>query len=287
MLRKKEAPKNNLLERAKKLGTVGDTTEYTLIKSWRKTNDDRFVNKLVEQHRQLVNSVANGYKGYGLPLEDIIAEAHLGLAQALEHFDTSRGVKFSTYAVWWMKAKIQEYVFKSWSMVSLSATAKHKRMFFKLRKLKIEKEIFGPPTNAQIAELAKELDVSPADIIRMEKRMQGKDSSLNAPVGGDGDGDGGQEFQDWLEGEDVERKILRRDEFTKRRQLLQRAIKALKPRERKIIEERRLRQPPKTLEELGAELKISKERVRQIENETFAKVQSEMKKIIERHNLVL
>ena len=251
--------------------------EYMLAKRWQEHQDPKAAEKLVGAHLRLVAKIANGYRGYGLPVVDLIAEGNVGLMQALRKFDPEKGFRFSTYAMWWIRANIQEYVLHSWSLVKIGTTAAQKKLFFNLRRLKGEMQEMGEfHISAQtIKDIAIELNVPEQDVIEMSKRLSGPDQSLNVPL----KEEGLDEWQDWLVDEDSshETQIIDRDESKQKNVLLEIAMQALNEREYHIIQERRLKEPPITLEALSASLGISRERVRQIEIRAFEKLQKAVK----------
>ena len=251
--------------------------EYMLAKRWQEHGDSEAARQLITSHLRLVAKIALGYRGYGLPLDDVISEGNVGLMKAVKRFDAERGFRLSTYAMWWIRASIQEYVLRSWSLVKTGTTAAQKKLFFNLRKIKgqiqaIEEGDLKPENVAKIAEA---LNVSEADVISMNRRLAAPDNSLNAPLRAEGEG----EWQDWLvdESDSQETRLGEKQELAVRRRMLDAALKQLNARERHIFEERRLRDNPKTLETLSGEYQISRERVRQIEVRAFEKVQKFIK----------
>jgi len=261
----------------KRFPGLGPDEEYMLAKRWQEHQDPKAAEKLVASHLRLVAKIANGYRGYGLPLGDLIAEGNVGLMQALRKFDPEKGFRFSTYAMWWIRANIQEYILHSWSLVKIGTTAAQKKLFFNLRRLKAEmqdpEESTLSPQN--LKDIASELNVSEEDVIEMNKRLGGPDKSLNTPL----KEEGSEEWQDWLIDEESsqETQILERDESKQKNALLDTAMQSLNEREYYIIQQRRLKEPPATLEELSASLSISRERVRQIEIRAFEKLQKAVK----------
>ena len=251
--------------------------EYMLAKRWRKHDDVAAAHRLVTSHLRLVAKIAMGYRGYGLPIGELIAEGNVGMMQAVKRFDPERGFRLATYAMWWIRASIQEYILRSWSLVKLGTTAAQKKLFFNLRKLKGRLQAIDegdlPPETA--TEIARRLDVPESDVVSMNRRLANHDHSLNAPV----DGGNGSEWQDWLvdESEDQETTLAARQELDLRRGLLSSAMGHLNERERHIFNERRLKDKPSTLEELSKVFGISRERVRQIEVRAFEKVQKAVK----------
>lgn len=265
------------LKEIKKFPVLGKEEEYTLAKKWTDQGDKEAAQKLITSHLRLVAKIAAGYKGYGLPLGDIIAEGNIGLMHAVRQFDPEKGFRLSTYALWWIKAMIQEYILKSWSLVKIGTTASQKRLFFSLKRLKTEiKEAHeGDLTPAQTKEIAEKLKVSIRDVVEMEQRVKGQDFSLNIPL----DADGENSYAEWQDGlvdesPSPEEYLIQKDEFSKRRNLLKCALGKLSPREAEIITLRRLNEPPITLETLSEKFHISKERIRQIELTAFGKLQN-------------
>lgn len=255
--------------------------EYQLAKKWREEGDRQAVEKLVSSHLRLVAKIAAGYRGYGLPINDLISEGNIGMMQAMKHFDPERGFRLSTYAIWWIKAAIQEYILHSWSMVKIGTTAAQKKLFFNLRK---EKRAFNENeelylTDEQTAEIAIRLGVKEAEVTEMNQRMISQDHSLNAPIRTSGEGD--SEWVDWITDERDNQEVVavELDELTKRRKLLDKAMMHLTQREQDVIVHRRLKEPGDTLEELSLKLGISRERVRQIEVKAFEKLQKTMKRL--------
>ena len=248
-----------------------------LAKRWREHGDPEAAQRLVTSHLRLVAKIAMGYRGYGLPISELVSEGNVGMMQAVKRFDPDRGFRLATYAMWWIRAAIQEYILHSWSLVKMGTTAAQKKLFFNLRKLKGQIEAIeeGDLTPEHVAKIAKELDVPEADVISMNRRLMGPDHSLNAPVRIDGEG----EWQDWLvdERDNQETKLGDRQELGLRRDLLQKAMRLLSERERHILTERRLKDNPTTLEDLSREYGISRERVRQIEVRAFEKLQRAIK----------
>ncbi len=267
---------NNLaryLQEIRKFPMLEQDEEYMLAKSWREHGDVDSAHKLVTSHLRLVAKIAMGYRGYGLPLSELISEGNVGMMQAVKRFDPDRGFRLATYAMWWIRAAIQEYILHSWSLVKMGTTAAQKKLFFNLRKLKgqmqaIEDGDLPPET---VRKIATELDVPEQDVINMNRRLASPDHSLNAPLRADSEG----EWQDWLvdEQESQEVRLADQEELGKRRVLLHNAMQHLNDRERRILTARRLRDNPTTLEDLSQEYGISRERVRQIEVRAFEKLQ--------------
>ncbi len=247
--------------------------EFMLAKRWQEHQDTEAAHKLVTSHLRLVAKIAMGYRGYGLPMSEVISEGNVGLMQAVKRFDPDKGFRLATYAMWWIRAAIQEYILHSWSLVKIGTTAAQKKLFFNLRRIKgqlkaLEEGDLQPET---VKEIATRLDVAESDVVDMNRRLAAPDHSLNAPVRMDGEG----EWQEWLvdEGDSQEVLLAESQEFGRRQKLLDRALKLLNPRERRILSERRLKDEPTTLEDLSKEFGISRERVRQIEVRAFDKVQ--------------
>ena len=267
------------LQEIRKFPMLTPDEEFMLAKRWREHEDTEAAHKLVTSHLRLVAKIAMGYRGYGLPLSELVSEGNVGMMQAVKRFDPDRGFRLATYAMWWIRASIQEYILHSWSLVKIGTTAAQKKLFFNLRKLKgqmkaIDEGDLAPETVTRIAE---RLGVPEQDVITMNRRLASPDHSLNAPLRNDGEGEG--EWQDWLvdEREDQESRLARTEEFSKRSALLRDAMTGLNKRERHILTERRLRDEPTTLEKLSQQYGISRERVRQIEVRAFEKLQKAIK----------
>ena len=256
---------------------LGPQDEYLLAKRWREAGDRDAADRLVISHLRLVAKIARGYCGYGLPIADLISEGHIGLLQAVERFEPEKGFRFSTYAVWWIKSAIQGYILRSWSLVKMGTTANHRKLFFNLRKAKSRISALndGDMRPDQVKLIAKRLGVTEQDVVGMNRRLDG-DASLNDPIR---EGHDSAEWQDWLVGEslDQETMLAASEEFDDRRNALSVVLGALKPRDRRIFESRRLADDPITLAELADEFGVSRERVRQIEARTFEKVQKAVK----------
>nr|WP_245424327.1 RNA polymerase sigma factor RpoH [Sinorhizobium sp. BJ1] len=260
--------------------------EYMLAKRYQEHDDRSAAHKLVTSHLRLVAKIAMGYRGYGLPIGEVMSEGNVGLMQAVKKFEPDRGFRLATYAMWWIKAAIQEYILRSWSLVKMGTTANQKRLFFNLRRLKgrIQALDEGDLKPEQVKEIATTLKVSEDEVVSMNRRLSG-DASLNAPIKAS-EGDSGQ-WQDWLvdEHDNQEEILIEQDELDSRRALLASAMKVLNDRERRIFEARRLTEEPVTLEDLSTEFDISRERVRQIEVRAFEKVQEAVRKAaLERAN---
>ena len=255
--------------------------EFMLAKRWQEHSDVQAAHKLVTSHLRLVAKIAMGYRGYGLPLADLISEGNVGMMQAVRRFDPDRGFRLATYAMWWIKASIQEYILHSWSLVKIGTTAAQKKLFFNLRRLKGQMQAIddGDLTPEQVNKIAETLDVSAGDVISMNRRISRQDHSLNAPLRADADGEG--EWQDWLVDHDQisqEAVYANKQEQSQRQILLQSALAALPERERHILVERRLVEEPATLEDLSIRYGISRERVRQIEVKAFEKLQKQIRR---------
>jgi RNA polymerase sigma-32 factor len=267
------------LQEIRKFPMLTPEEEFMLAKRWQEHEDTEAAHKLVTSHLRLVAKIAMGYRGYGLPLYELIAEGNIGMMQAVKRFDPDRGFRLATYAMWWIRAAIQEYILHSWSLVKMGTTAAQKKLFFNLRKLKGQIQALeeGDLTPEHVKKIAEELRVSEEDVINMNRRLAGPDHSLNAPLRADGEG----EWQDWLpdETETQEDVLGEQEELGNRRDLLAQAMKGLNDRERHILTERRLRDEPLTLEELSQEYGISRERVRQIEVRAFEKLQKAMRNL--------
>ncbi len=272
------------LQEIRKFPMLEPQEEYILAKRWREHEDSTAAHKLVTSHLRLVAKIAMGYRGYGLPLSELVSEGNIGMMQAVKRFEPDRGFRLATYAMWWIRAAIQEYILRSWSLVKIGTTAAQKKLFFNLRRLKGQMKAIdeGDLHPDQVQKIATTLGVPEDDVVSMNRRLAGSDQSLNAPMRIDGEG----EWQDWLVDETptAETRLADDEELGNRRDMLQMALAKLNERERHVLQERRLKDEPKTLEDLSQEYNISRERVRQIEVRAFEKLQKEMKKIsTERH----
>ena len=277
---------NRYLDEIRKFPMLEPQEEYMLAKRYQEHDDRKAAHKLVTSHLRLVAKIAMGYRGYGLPIGEVVSEGNVGLMQAVKKFEPDRGFRLATYAMWWIKAAIQEYILRSWSLVKMGTTANQKRLFFNLRRLKgkIQALDEGDLKPEQVKEIATTLKVSEDEVVSMNRRLSG-DASLNAPIKAS-EGDSGQ-WQDWLvdDHDNQEEILIEQDELENRRALLANAMKVLNDRERRIFEARRLTEDPLTLEDLSAEFDISRERVRQIEVRAFEKVQDAVRKAaLERAN---
>jgi RNA polymerase sigma-32 factor len=276
------------LSEIRKFPMLEPEQEYMLAKAWVDHGDKEAAHQLVTSHLRLAAKIAMGYRGYGLPTAEVISEANVGLMQAVKRFDPEKGFRLATYAMWWIRASIQEYILRSWSLVKMGTTAAQKKLFFNLRKAKnkigaIEEGELRPEN---VARIAHDLNVTEQDVISMNRRMAGGDSSLNAQVRGDGDGTA--EWQDWLEDEDADQAMAyaERDELESRQALLLEAMGSLNERERHILTERRLKDEPVTLEDLSKEYDVSRERIRQIEVRAFEKLQKRMRELAAERGMV-
>ncbi|MGD8808282.1 MAG: RNA polymerase sigma factor RpoH [Gammaproteobacteria bacterium] len=274
------SPEGNLqryLQQIRKFPMLEKEEEYMLAKRWIEHEDTGAAEKMVTSHLRLVAKIAMGYRGYGLPVNELISEGNVGLMQAVKRFDPERGFRLATYAMWWIRAAIQEYILHSWSLVKMGTTASQKKLFFNLRKLKGKLEAFeeGDLRPEHVEKIATELSVPEQDVVSMNRRLTAPDHSLNAPVRIDGDG----EWQDWLEDESDSQEMIiaEAEELDKRRAMLRKAMDVLNDRERHILTERRLKEESTTLEDLSQVYGISRERVRQIEVRAFEKLQKAMR----------
>ena len=265
------------LQEIRKFPMLEASEEFMLAKRWREHGDSEAAHTLVTSHLRLVAKIAMGYRGYGLPVGELISEGNVGMMQAVKRFDPDRGFRLATYAMWWIRAAIQEYILHSWSLVKMGTTASQKKLFFNLRKLKGRLQAIddGDMSPENVERIAVELNVPEADVVSMNRRLGSPDHSLNAPLRIDGEG----EWQDWLvdERDSQEMLLAEREEMTNRRKLLAAAMTSLNERERHILTERRLKDEPTTLEELSQAYDISRERVRQIEVRAFEKLQKSIR----------
>ena len=257
------------LAKIRKFPMLDAAEEYILAKNWREQGDKEAAHKLVTSHLRLVAKIAMGYRGYGLPVSELVSEGNIGLMQAVKKFDPEKGFRLATYAMWWIKASIQEYVLRSWSLVKIGTTAAQKKLFFNLKKVK--NQIFaaekGDMLPEHVTQIANQLDVREDEVISMNQRLAGHEHSLNAHVGSE---EGDAEWQDWVVDEDADQ------ELQQKQALLKNAMSVLDEREKEILQDRRLIDEPKTLEELSQKHKVSRERIRQIENRAFEKLQKAM-----------
>ena len=264
------------LSQIKKFPMLDAEEEYMLAKNWKESGNLKAAHKLVTSHLRLVAKIAMGYRGYGLPVSELISEGNIGLMQAVKKFDPDKGFRLATYAMWWIKAAIQEYVLRSWSLVKMGTTTAQKKLFFNLKKIKnqIAPGQEGDLKDNQVKEISKRLNVESEEVINMNRRMMGQEKSLNSPIKvGETD-----EWQDWLVDENLDQELFlsQQQEYEDRKELLKNAMNILDERETNILKARRLTENPKTLEELSNKFKISRERVRQIETKAFEKLQKSM-----------
>ena len=264
------------LAQIKKFPMLDAEEEYMLAKNWRENGNLQSAHKLVTSHLRLVAKIAMGYRGYGLPVSELISEGNIGLMQAVKKFDPNKGFRLATYAMWWIKASIQEYVLRSWSLVKMGTTTAQKKLFFNLKKLKnqIAPGQEGDLKNEQVDEISKRLDVNAEEVVNMNRRMMGREKSLNDPIKSGET----EEWQDWLVDNSLDQELIisQKQEYDDKKELLNDAMKILNEREKEIINERRLSENPKTLEELSKKYNISRERIRQIETKAFEKLQKTM-----------
>jgi RNA polymerase sigma-32 factor len=275
------------LQEIRKFPVLEPAEEFMLAKRWREHGDSEAAHRLVTSHLRLVAKIAMGYRGYGLPLSELISEGNVGMMQAVKRFDPDRGFRLATYAMWWIRASIQEYILHSWSLVKMGTTAAQKKLFFNLRKIKGQLEALedGDLPPQTVKKIATELMVPEADVISMNRRLASPDHSLNAPLRGDAEG----EWQDWLvdDTDNQEVRLGESEELNQRQVMLGRAMKSLNERERLILSERRLKDEPTTLEDLSQRYNISRERVRQIEVRAFEKLQRAMQQLAAEQRLKL
>ncbi len=273
------------LAQIKKFPMLDAEEEYMLAKNWKQTGNLKSAEKLVTSHLRLVAKIAMGYRGYGLPVNEMISEGNVGLMQAVKKFEPEKGFRLATYAMWWIKASIQEYILRSWSLVKIGTTTAQKKLFFNLKKIKnqIAPKSEGDLKNEHVTEIANKLNVNENEVVSMNRRLAGKEHSLNAPVGEDGD-----QWQDWIVDKemDQELKFAQKEEMDQRKDLLKDSIKILNDREKEILYSRRLTDEPLTLEDLSKKFKISRERIRQIENKAFEKLQKHMLNSAKSKNLL-
>ena len=273
------------LAQIRKFPMLDAEEEYMLAKNWKQTGNLKSAEKLVTSHLRLVAKIAMGYKGYGLPVNEMISEGNVGLMQAVKKFEPEKGFRLATYAMWWIKASIQEYILRSWSLVKMGTTTAQKKLFFNLKKLKnqIAPRAEGDLKDEHVKDISNRLNVSEDEVVSMNRRLAGKEHSLNAPVGEDGD-----QWQDWIVDKemDQELKFAQKEEMNNRKDLLKNSIKILNDREKEILYSRRLTDEPSTLEDLSKKFKISRERIRQIENKAFEKLQKHMLNSAKSKNLL-
>ena len=272
---------NRYLQEIRKFPLLEPEQEYMLAKRWVEDQDTEAAHQLVTSHLRLAAKIAMGYRGYGLPQAEVISEANVGLMQAVKRFDPEKGFRLATYAMWWIRAAIQEYILRSWSLVKLGTTSAQKKLFFNLRKAKARIGVLeeGDLRPENVAKIATDLGVTEDEVISMNRRLSGGDASLNAVIGSDGEG--AMQWQDWLEDEDANQAedYAERDEYQSRMALMEQAMEVLNEREREILAQRRLQDVPVTLEELSGKYNVSRERVRQIEVRAFEKLQKKMREL--------
>ncbi len=279
---------NRYMQEIRKFPLLEPEEEYMLAKRWVDHQDTQAAHKMVTSHLRLAAKIAMGYRGYGLPQAEVISEANVGLMQAVKRFDPERGFRLATYAMWWIRASIQEYILRSWSLVKLGTTSAQKKLFFNLRKAKAKVGALeeGDLHPENLAQIAKDLSVSEAEVTSMNRRLSGGDASLNATVGSE---EGGSQWQDWLEDEDSDQAgdYAEKNEFDTRYALLTQAMSALTDRERDVLTKRRLSETPVTLEALSENYKVSRERIRQIEVRAFEKLQERMRELARGKGMVV
>jgi len=280
---------NRYMQDIRKFPMLEPEEEYMLAKAWVDRGDSTAAHKLVTSHLRLAAKIAMGYRGYGLPQAEVISEANVGLMKAVKRFDPEKGFRLATYAMWWIRASIQEYVLRSWSLVKMGTTSAQKKLFFNLRKAKSRIGAYddGDLRPEQVTKIANDLGVSETELVSMNRRMSGGDASLNVMVGGDEDGS--TQWQDWLqdEGADQAADYEKNDEMSVRSEMLDDAMGVLNDREQDIMTLRRLRDKPITLEDLAGKYKVSRERIRQIEVRAFEKLQNRMRELAENKGLLL
>ena len=272
---------NRYMQEIRKFPLLEPEEEYMLAKRWVEEEDSGAAHKMVTSHLRLAAKIAMGYRGYGLPPAEVISEANVGLMQAVKRFDPEKGFRLATYAMWWIRASIQEYILRSWSLVKLGTTSAQKKLFFNLRKAKSKIGALeeGDMRPENVLRIATDLGVTEAEVISMNRRMSGGDASLNATVGSEGEGT--MQWQDWLEDEDADQAgdYEARDELDARRELLAQSLEVLNDREKDILTQRRLSEKPVTLETLSGQYSVSRERIRQIEVRAFEKLQKKMREL--------
>jgi RNA polymerase sigma-32 factor len=279
---------NRYLQEIRKFPMLEPEEEYMLAKRWAEDQDTEAAHKMVTSHLRLAAKIAMGYRGYGLPQAEVISEANVGLMQAVKRFDPERGFRLATYAMWWIRASIQEYILRSWSLVKLGTTSAQKKLFFNLRKAKARIGALedGDLRPEHVEKIAHDLNVTVDEVVSMNRRLSGGDASLNAMVGSDGDS--ATQWQDWLEdeGADQANDYAERDELEARRELLAEAMDVLNDREKDILTQRRLQDQPVTLEELSGVYNVSRERIRQIEVRAFEKLQKRMRDLAQEKGMM-
>jgi len=277
---------SNYLAEIKKFPMLSPEEEYMLAKRWKKRGDLKSAQKLITSHLRLVAKIAMGYKGYGLPVNEIISEGNIGLMQAVKKFDPEKGFKLATYAMWWIKASIQEYILRSWSLVKMGTTSAQKKLFFNLKKIKNQLAINnnGDLKKEHVEEISKRLKVKKEEVVSMNRRLLGKEKSLNAPI----KDEDGAEWQDWLVDDKTDHEIIlsKKQELDKRKNLMDGAMSVLNQREKEILTSRRLSENIATLDDLSKKHKVSRERIRQIEAKAFEKLQKAILAAAKTNNLL-
>tara|TARA_Y100000590_G_scaffold5719_1_gene7611 strand:+ start:9439 stop:10338 length:900 start_codon:yes stop_codon:yes gene_type:complete len=281
-----EGSLSSYLTQIKKFPILSAEEEYMLAKSWRERGDLKSAQKLITSHLRLVAKIAMGYRGYGLPVSEMVSEGNIGLMQAVKKFEPEKGFRLATYAMWWIKASIQEYILRSWSLVKMGTTTAQKKLFFNLKKIKhqLSANGNGDLNTEHVEEISKRLNVKKEEVISMNRRMLGKEKSLNAPI----KDEDGSEWQDWIVDDkiDQELKLSHQQEYTERKKLMDDAINILSTREKEILTARRLSDEAITLEDLSKKFKVSRERIRQIETKAFEKLQKAMLNAAKSSNLL-
>ena len=281
-----EGSLSSYLAQIKKFPMLSAEEEYMLAKSWRDRGDLKSAQKLITSHLRLVAKIAMGYRGYGLPVSEIVSEGNIGLMQAVKKFEPEKGFRLATYAMWWIKASIQEYILRSWSLVKMGTTAAQKKLFFNLKKVKnqISANNMGDLKPEHVNEISKRLNVKKEEVVSMNRRLSGKEKSLNDPI----KGEDGTEWLDWIVDHktDQELKLSQDQEFVERKKLMDNSMNILNPREREILTARRLSENIATLEDLSKRYKVSRERIRQIETKAFEKLQKAMLNAAKSNNLL-
>ena len=274
------------LTQIKKFPILSSEEEYMLAKNWRDRGDLKSAQKLITSHLRLVAKIAMGYRGYGLPVSEMVSEGNIGLMQAVKKFEPEKGFRLATYAIWWIKASIQEYILRSWSLVKMGTTAAQKKLFFNLKKIKnqLSANNAGDLRTEHVDEISKRLNVKKEEVVSMNRRLLGKEKSLNDPI----KDEGGAEWQDWLVDNrtDQELKLSHKQEFAKKKRLMDNSMSILNPREKEILIARRLSEDIVTLEDLSKIYKVSRERIRQIETKAFEKLQKAMLNAAKSNNLL-
>ena len=283
------APEGSLssyLAQIKKFPMLDAEEEYMLAKNWRDIGDLKSAQKLVTSHLRLVAKIAMGYRGYGLPVSELVSEGNIGLMQAVKTFDPERGFRLATYAMWWIKASMQEYILRSWSLVKIGTTTAQKKLFFNLKKIKnkLSAETTGDLHPKHVDEISKRLNVKKEEVVSMNRRLHGKEKSLNDPI----KDEDGTEWQDWLVDDKIDQELMlsQKQELSQRRKLMNDSMSILNPREKEILTARRLSEDSSTLEDLSKKYKISRERIRQIETKAFDKLQKAMLNSAKSNNLL-